>query len=118
MVVLGFFGLFGRVLKVVLPDVSPVSVAGIFRGQHSVLWLATEIGEMLGRTTFRTRPKSPKKPTATPPQKERERLASTHLEFPLLWFFKYKFLPYKAVKIISETEADSSVNSVASCQTQ
>ena len=28
----GFFGLFGRVLKVVLPDVSPVSVAGIFRG--------------------------------------------------------------------------------------
>ena len=32
----GFFGLFGRVLKVVLPDVSPVSVAmGIFRGQES-----------------------------------------------------------------------------------
>ena len=30
----GFFGLFGRVLKVVLPDVSPVSVAGIFRGQQ------------------------------------------------------------------------------------
>ena len=28
----GFFGLFGRVLKVVLPNVSPVSVAGIFRG--------------------------------------------------------------------------------------
>ena len=27
----GFFGLFGCVLKVVLPDVSPVSVAGIFR---------------------------------------------------------------------------------------
>ena len=33
----GFFGLFGRVLKVVLPNISPVSVAGIFRGQHSVL---------------------------------------------------------------------------------
>ena len=31
MVVVGFFGLFGRVLKVVPPDVSPVSVAGIFR---------------------------------------------------------------------------------------
>ena len=29
----GFFGLFGRVLKVVLPDVSPVSVADIF-GNH------------------------------------------------------------------------------------
>ena len=34
----GFFGLFGHVLKVVLPNVSPVSVAGIFGGQHSVLW--------------------------------------------------------------------------------
>ena len=34
----GFFALFGRVLKVVLPNVSPVSVAGIFRGQHSVIW--------------------------------------------------------------------------------
>ena len=31
----GFFGLFSRVLKVVLPNVSPVSLAGIFRGQHS-----------------------------------------------------------------------------------
>ena len=30
--------LFGPVLKVVLPDISPVSMAGIFRGQHSVLW--------------------------------------------------------------------------------
>ena len=30
----GFFGLLGRVLKVVLPNVSPVSVAGNFRGQH------------------------------------------------------------------------------------
>ena len=29
----GFFGLFGCVQKVVLPDVSPVSVAGIFRTQ-------------------------------------------------------------------------------------
>ena len=28
----GFFGLFDHVLKVVLPDVSPVFVAGIFRG--------------------------------------------------------------------------------------
>ena len=70
-VVLGFFGLFGRDLKVVLPKVSPVSVAGIFRGQPSVLctteccplkMLATETGEMLGRTTFRTRPKNPKNP--------------------------------------------------------
>ena len=33
----GFFGLLGHVLKVVLPNVSPVSVPGIFRGQHSVL---------------------------------------------------------------------------------
>ena len=31
----GFFGLFGRVLKVVLPDVSPVSVASIFRELES-----------------------------------------------------------------------------------
>ena len=37
----GIFGLFGRVLKVVLPNVSPVSVAGIFRGQHSVLQILT-----------------------------------------------------------------------------
>ena len=28
----GFFALFDRVLKVVLPDVLPVSVASIFRG--------------------------------------------------------------------------------------
>ena len=28
----GFFGFFGHVLKVVLPDVLPVSVAGIFKG--------------------------------------------------------------------------------------
>ena len=34
----GFFGLFGSVLKAVLPNVLPVSLAGIFRGQHSVLW--------------------------------------------------------------------------------
>ena len=34
----GFFVLFGRVLKIVLPNISPVSVAGIYRGQHSVLW--------------------------------------------------------------------------------
>ena len=34
----GFFGLFGRVLKVVLPNILPASVAGIFRGHHSVLW--------------------------------------------------------------------------------
>ena len=33
----GFFRLFGHVLKVVFPNVSPVSVAGIFTGQHSVL---------------------------------------------------------------------------------
>ena len=42
-----FFGLFGRVLKVVLPNVSPVSVAGIFRGQHSVLWCS-----LLGNGVF------------------------------------------------------------------
>ena len=34
----GFFRLFGRAVKVILSKVSPVSVAGIFRGQHSVLW--------------------------------------------------------------------------------
>ena len=33
----GFFGIFGRVLRVVLPNVSPVSVAGNFRGQESEL---------------------------------------------------------------------------------
>ena len=43
----GFFGLFGHVLKVVLPNVLPVSVAGIFRGQHSVLWCS-----LLGSGTF------------------------------------------------------------------
>ena len=37
----GFFGLFGCVLKVVLPDVSPVSVAGIFRGQEPELCLCS-----------------------------------------------------------------------------
>ena len=31
----GFFGLLGCVLKVVFPNVSPVSVAGIFRGQQT-----------------------------------------------------------------------------------
>ena len=36
MVVVGFLGgLFGCVLKVVFPNVSPISVAGIFRGQES-----------------------------------------------------------------------------------
>ena len=34
----GFFEVFGRVLKVVLPNVLPVSVASIFRGQQPVLW--------------------------------------------------------------------------------
>ena len=34
----GFFRLLGHVLKVFLPNVSPVSVAAIFRGQHSVFW--------------------------------------------------------------------------------
>ena len=37
----GFFGLFGRVLKVVLPNVLPISVAGIFRGQESELCLCS-----------------------------------------------------------------------------
>ena len=37
LVVVGFFWLFGHVLKVVLPNVSPVSVAGLFRGQLT-LW--------------------------------------------------------------------------------
>ena len=72
----GFFRLFGCVLKVVLPNVSPVSVAGIFGGQESerrtehrqhsdscpLKMPATEAGETLGRTTFRTRPKSKKNP--------------------------------------------------------
>ena len=59
----GFFGFFGRVLKVVFPNVSPVSVAGIFRGQHCPLKMpATDTGKTLGRTTFRTRPKTPKNP--------------------------------------------------------
>ena len=69
----GFFGLFGRVLKFVLPDVSPVSVAAIFRGTGvgtlSMLCTpvppkmpATETGETAGRTTFRTWPKSTKNP--------------------------------------------------------
>ena len=31
-------GLFGCALKVVLPNISPVSVSGIFRGQQSMLW--------------------------------------------------------------------------------
>ena len=38
MVVVGSFGLLGRVLKVFFPNVSPVSVAGIFRGQQTVLF--------------------------------------------------------------------------------
>ena len=41
-----FFGLFGHVLKVVFPNVSPVSVAGIFRGQKPVLgcsWLGSAV---------------------------------------------------------------------------
>ena len=35
----GFSGLFGHVLEVFLPNVSPVSVASIFRGQESELCL-------------------------------------------------------------------------------
>ena len=66
----GFFGLFGGVLKVVLPNVSPVSVAGIFQPRPVVPNLfpttarmpATETSETLGRTTFRTWPKSLKNP--------------------------------------------------------
>ena len=69
----GFFGLFGRVLKVVLPNVSPVSVASIFRGigvqsvdkvptPVPLKMPATETGKTSGRTTFRTRPKSLKNP--------------------------------------------------------
>ena len=43
----GFFGLFGRVLKVVFPDVSPVSVAGIFRGQQPVFsWALIGVSEI------------------------------------------------------------------------
>ena len=38
----------------VFPNVSPVSVAGIFRGQQT--------GETLGKNTFGTRPRSPKNP--------------------------------------------------------
>ena len=58
MVVVGFFGLFGRVLNVILPNVSPGSVSVICH----LKMLATETGETLGRTTFRTQPKSPKNP--------------------------------------------------------
>ena len=66
-----FFGLSGRVLEVVLPNVSPVSLAGIFGGQESELGLcsgvvcgmpAAEIGETLGRKTSRTQPDSPENP--------------------------------------------------------
>ena len=35
----GFFGLFSHVLKVFLPNVLPVSVAGLFRGQELELYL-------------------------------------------------------------------------------
>ena len=45
----GFFGLFGRVLKVVLPNVSPVSVASIFRGQHSGLTGRESLREYIER---------------------------------------------------------------------
>ena len=62
MVVVGFFGLFGRVLKVVLPNNSPVSVAGEGTECCFLKMPATETGETLGRTTFRTRPRSPKNP--------------------------------------------------------
>ena len=41
MVVVGFSGSLSCVLKVVLPDVSPVSVAGIFRGQEVELCLCS-----------------------------------------------------------------------------
>ena len=57
---MGFFGLFGRVLKVVLPNVTPVSVASIFRGPLKMP--ATEIEKTLGRKTLRTRPNSPENP--------------------------------------------------------
>ena len=61
-----FFQLFGHVLEVFLPKVSPVSVACIFRGHELELCLcsnccplkmpATETGETLGRETSRTWP--------------------------------------------------------------
>ena len=39
----GFFGLFGRVLKVVLPNVLPVFVAGIFRGQELEFCMCSDV---------------------------------------------------------------------------
>ena len=41
LVVVDFGGLFGHVLEVFLPNVSPVSVASTFRGQESELCLCS-----------------------------------------------------------------------------
>ena len=67
----GFFGLLGRVLKVVLPNVLPVSVAGIFRG---LLWLASSEDSEdashrdwrnVRKNHFQNMAKKPEKPTTT-----------------------------------------------------
>ena len=39
----GFFGLFGHVLLVFLPNILPVSVAGIFRGQELEFCLCSDV---------------------------------------------------------------------------
>ena len=81
----GFFGLFGHILKVVFPNVSPVSVAledaPVECYSCPLKMPATETGEMLGRTTFRTWPKSPKNPQQ-PLEPDRERLCKC-LQDPL-----------------------------------
>uniref|UniRef100_A0ABM5FK34 Extracellular tyrosine-protein kinase PKDCC isoform X1 n=1 Tax=Pogona vitticeps TaxID=103695 RepID=A0ABM5FK34_9SAUR len=70
----GFFGLFGRVLKVVLPNVSPVSVAGIFRGQHSVAGIFRVLSSEdashrdwrnVRKNNLQNKAKEPEKPTTT-----------------------------------------------------
>ena len=39
----GFFGLFGHVLEVFLPNILPVYVAGIFRGEELELCLCSGV---------------------------------------------------------------------------
>ena len=66
----GLFGLFGRVLKFVLPNVSPVSVAGIFRGQHSMLWfIGVQSSEDAGHRDWRNVRKNKLQNTAKEPEK-------------------------------------------------
>ena len=80
----GFFGLFGHVPKVVLPNVLPVSVAGTLCCPLKMP--ATETGETLGRTTFRTQPKSLKNPQQ-PSDPGRESLREYNPLFYLYIFY-------------------------------